>query len=619
MNATALDVGRSLDLSVDNTAFLVDRLGSDCGPLQFVRELTQNALEAGATEILWDTDDVYAKRDIHKLCIIDNGAGMSSDDLLHSIRKLFVRTAKEQGLTSNFGVGAKISTLTRNPYGVVYVSKAKGQPAAMVHIWRDSVTGSYGFKQLLQGDDMYGHFLNVKDDALHQLIQKAGHGTMVVLLGRNETEDTTQPPEGAFPIVDPWGRSLRVRWLHRYLNSRYFDFPKGVNIRVRAFSDIPRERQLSKVTGQREYLDNHAKCTGITELSTARVYWWILKRDVVGGDAAGWNKVHVNTGHVAALYRNELYDVAIGKSGVNRLQRCGVIMGHRQVVLYFEPTLSVVPNTARTTLLQSNEADHLPWDTWEDEFRNNMPQEIRAHVDELSAASASLDHKQAIYKRLEEIKDLFKLPKFRPVTDGTYMVSPAGDVVDEDVYEGMSPQLTETPGEEEQAERTEPQERTPSERDPSPYSYYASNEGKPAKAILNLEPPEARWVSTRDGTREAGDLEDRAARYLAEQNLLLLNRDFRVFQAAVERWQHRYGNRPGVGSVVENKVLEWAEQVLVEAVLGMKSFKGSKAWTLEDLQRAISEEALTCAAQPRSFVEDRLRHSLSIALGPLSK
>lgn len=33
-------------MTVGNPTFLVDRLGMDCGPLQYVRELTQNAIEA---------------------------------------------------------------------------------------------------------------------------------------------------------------------------------------------------------------------------------------------------------------------------------------------------------------------------------------------------------------------------------------------------------------------------------------------------------------------------------------------------------------------------------------------------------------------------------------------
>ena len=37
--------------------------------------------------------------------------------------------------------------------------------------------------------------------------------------------------------------------------------------------------------------------------------------------------------------------------------------------------------------------------------------------------------------------------------------------------------------------------------------------------------PEVKWVSVATGTREQGDIEDKAARYLPEQHMLLINAD----------------------------------------------------------------------------------------------
>ena len=37
---------KTMKMKVDNTGFLVDRLAKDCAPLQYIRELTQNAIEA---------------------------------------------------------------------------------------------------------------------------------------------------------------------------------------------------------------------------------------------------------------------------------------------------------------------------------------------------------------------------------------------------------------------------------------------------------------------------------------------------------------------------------------------------------------------------------------------
>ena len=37
---------RLLAMTVNNIGFLLDRLGQDCHPLQFIRELTKNSIEA---------------------------------------------------------------------------------------------------------------------------------------------------------------------------------------------------------------------------------------------------------------------------------------------------------------------------------------------------------------------------------------------------------------------------------------------------------------------------------------------------------------------------------------------------------------------------------------------
>ena len=50
-----------LAMTVHNTGFLLDRLGQDCHPLQYLRELTQNSIEAiqrsgSPGEIIWDVE-----------------------------------------------------------------------------------------------------------------------------------------------------------------------------------------------------------------------------------------------------------------------------------------------------------------------------------------------------------------------------------------------------------------------------------------------------------------------------------------------------------------------------------------------------------------------------------
>ena len=84
-NDRDLSGGKPLPMTVHNVGFLLDRLGKDCAPLQFLRELTQNGIEAiertgSPGEIVWDVDwMLYDLGDppLMKVCIIDNGDGMT--------------------------------------------------------------------------------------------------------------------------------------------------------------------------------------------------------------------------------------------------------------------------------------------------------------------------------------------------------------------------------------------------------------------------------------------------------------------------------------------------------------------------------------------------------------
>lgn len=114
---------KTLPLTVANTGFLLDRMGEDCHPLQFLRELTQNAIEAvlrsesGAGDIVWDVDwHHYDLQGSYKLCVIDTGDGMSGPDMVKYINQLS-SSVSEQSFGGNYGVGAKIAAATRNHEG----------------------------------------------------------------------------------------------------------------------------------------------------------------------------------------------------------------------------------------------------------------------------------------------------------------------------------------------------------------------------------------------------------------------------------------------------------------------------------------------------------------------
>jgi hypothetical protein len=536
---------------------------------------------------------------VFKLCVIDTGVGMDGEEMIQYINALS-SSANVLSSTGNYGVGAKIAAAPRNRAGLIYLSWKDGV-GYMVHLWRDPVTGNYGLRQLDLPDGGVGYWAYIQEDVKPSLIDK--HGTMVVLLGNEADADTLTAPEGS---------ASPSRWVTRYLNTRYYRFPERIAVRAREGWLFPRSNTdsnvLRKITGQKAYLDAHAESSDKTELAGASAHWWILKEEEALTQNSGFV---ASSGHIAALYQDELYEMVTSRQGVARLQSFGVIFGHQRVVIYVEPHLStgrrLTSNTARTQLLINGEP--LPWADWAVEFRGDLPAEISELVDKVSAAASGSDHKQTIKERLRAVIDLFKFSRYRPTSKGKLLLDAENGVA------GGKPKSR--------------RERSPEVGDSEPggkggragdiYSLFLSAKGVPGEEVTLTSEPDVQWVSAENGTRTPPDLEDRAAKYLPQQNLVIANADFRVFNDMIERWCAKYARVPGARDVIEDVVREWFEQQLIEAVMGAQALRDARQWTFEDVQRLWSEEALTAAVLPRYHVDVAVKRALGAKLGTLKE
>jgi hypothetical protein len=602
----------TLELRVRNMSFLLERLGRDCAPDQFVRELTVNAIQAvqragGNGVVAWDHDPVYSRRfGAAKLCIVDTGVGMTGPEMVEYINHL-ASSAGTQADDGNFGVGAKIAAATRNPAGIVYLSWKRGE-GAMVWLWRNPETGQYGLKRLGRGPGEEAYWAPAPPSLKPALIRE--HGTVVVLLGASESEDTTLPPDGA---ADDSNRSL---WLTRYLNGRFFELPEGVELKAREHWGTPRSR-VRPVRGMKHFLDLVSRASGRVRLPDATAHWWILPEEVPQELADRYP----SSGHVGALFQGELYELYTGRAGTAKLQSFGIAVGHQRVVLYVEPRVTrrcrVVPNTARTALLVNGRP--LPWDEWAERFRENLPPEILALMEEVADGRSARDRTEAFKQRMkglanllfiggnsaENLRRLFALEADPRSRNGKQ----DGDDVPATARErNAATTRSSAPGsgaEPDEARATPPREgpkRDDSDRD-TPL---------PELDLDRLLELEVVWVSE----AECGVVE-RAARYIPETNTLLINRDFRVFAGYIERWRAKYAGNPAAQREVEDLVREWLEQPLRELVIRSHFLRGTPGWSDEHIRALLSDEALTAVSLPCYLTEMRLRAAVAQRLGKL--
>ena len=412
----------TLPLQVHDVGFLLDRLGEDCHPLQFLRELTQNAIEAiqktpdGKGQIIWDVDWLTYEMQPgspFKLCITDTGCGMTGDEMARYINQLSSSGGIQRN-DANYGVGAKIAAATRNHNGLIYLSW-KTTKSAMIHLWRNPETKQYGLRQFERPDGSFGHWAEIDDSVRPEII--TAHGTKIVLNGHLPEQDTMKaPPDTASPST----------WIAKYLNSRYFRIPDGISIHARQGWEFPRTNKnaniLRTIRGQRHYLEQHKEASGLIDITRARVHWWILKDENALSSNSGFIE---SSGHVGALYRDELYELVTARSGHSRLQQFGVVFGHRQVVLYVEPQPGtedrLTTNTARTELLINSQ--HLPWADWAAEFREVLPVEIKSLMESIASKATEADHSKSIRDRLKAMLDLFRISRYKPSTTGALSIA----------------------------------------------------------------------------------------------------------------------------------------------------------------------------------------------------
>lgn len=593
----------TLAMTVYNTGFLVDRLGEDCHPLQHLRELTTNSLEAilrtpdKSGEIVWDVDWVtFDLASTYKLCITDNGEGMTGAEMEKYINQLS-SSGSEQSLSANFGVGGKIATATKNHAGVVYLSWKDGV-GSVVHLWRDSESQQYGLKRFDDGNGETTYHYAVEDAVKPAIV--AQHGTKVVLLGNTEDQDTMKaPPDTPSPS----------RWISKYINTRYFRFPPKITIKVREGWEYPREDKdrnlLRTVMGQEKYLSEHAESSGKVKLTGATAHWWILKDEPALTNNSGFIE---SSGHVAALYQNELYELSSGRAGSSTLQSFGVIFGYRQVVIYVEPLVGdgqLTANTARTLLLLNSQP--LPWSDWASEFREAMPSEIESLIAAKAAGASGADHSKSIKERLQQIIDLFKLSRYKPTKDGPFRVQPGTST-------GGKPKNIDSPTTHIGTTGTSGAGGATG----GVYAAFQTEDGVKAKLVKGESFPDVLWIRVKDGTRTAGDLEDRAARYLANQNKLLINGDFRVFSDMTNKFVSDLGGNESLRPSVRDAVEQWFEQSLVETVLGIQVLRNAPEWNPQNIEAALSEESLTAAVMPRYHVHNAVKRHLGSKLGKMN-
>ncbi len=595
-----------IPVGVRDAPFTLDLVARDCPATQFLREFTVNGVEAIAAyretidptyegEVVWSIDPHQEQLGRLKLTCVDTGIGITAAEMPSYLNDL-ASSGKPQGLSLNYGLGAKVSAAVGNSRGVIYMSWRDGY-GHLAELGRDS-HGTWGMRQ--HRDPWTGDVVAIPPlsaDARPPELAGLDHGTAVTFLGEGDDQDTTLPPRG----------EKGDRWIAKNLNQRFYELPSWVTIRVREIKVAGDRRHVRfrVVRGQRYHLDQYTSASGSHQLDGAVVHWRIL--DDRHDERTKQSNIWASTGHRACLFQGELFEMAVAaRGGYEKLKEFGIRFGYERVVLYVEPTIApdsvVTQDTVRTQVKIDGEP--LPWTRWAAEFDEHMPAELRAFQEEIAAGAQHRDHSQTVRERLADVADLFKIPRYRPEPDGHH-------AVDEPNVGG-----TAGAGELDDADGGR-RSRTRGGTAGNVYALFERPEGQPAEPVdaHTLPEIEVDWVSIHDGTRGRGEMEDRAAQYDRRRNYLQINADFRGYQDVIKRWTKRYRNVAGAAATIEEIAAGWWQQALEETILGVLALQGSQWWDERSIADALSEVSLTAAAMQRYHLDAVLKRELAQRLG----
>jgi hypothetical protein len=355
LNAATRDartIATPMSINPDAIGFLRKRLRLALEDvLIFLREFTQNALDAGATRIEWCYVNVNG---VDKIAIVDNGPGFLSDMMEGHITGLY-NSGREQGVGKNFGIGGKTSGTAFSPDGVEYFTRCAGET-------------HFRHALLVDNDDMNGGLVGEPDGTGITIVTRRDvpaafanheHGTMVIFHGTGPDHDTTAPPDGALGGRD---------WVARFLNMRYYTLDKNVKLVVKARKvRNGNETNTTVIQGVCGVLDKHeptpqsgSVTLRVPDIGNVTVRWHL---DHVGCNTHSSNGREQHGTQIASIYQGECYDRPRDATGNRaRLAYFGIRAAAERVSLFIElPEATWQPNESRSQITRHGAATSPDW------------------------------------------------------------------------------------------------------------------------------------------------------------------------------------------------------------------------------------------------------------------
>lgn len=318
----------------------------------WTRELLQNAIDAGATKVVFDPYEVGSRKLAR---CSDNGPGMTQDELLTHCLTLH---KSGPGRRDNYGVGARLATLANNPAGVTWAARAEDRnldDIADCLVMLRKERHQYGMEVWDFVDGTRGSVALPDEGMLDRIGDETG--TAVILHGNGRTDSWS--PQSSHAI-------------DAYLTRRYCLFGSTNEVEVLVRHEFGPRRVLPY--GEQLGRDQMAWGSVLVDDEGSIAHWWVLQSTP--------ERKHARTRLVASISaraENELFDMVRATDPRARYGQFGIYTksAKSRVAIVVEPGFKVQMTTSRNGLTRAGGKD-LPWVEWGNSFYEQMPEEIAA-------------------------------------------------------------------------------------------------------------------------------------------------------------------------------------------------------------------------------------------------
>jgi hypothetical protein len=624
---------------------IIDRNKRDIRtPGQWLRELTENAEEAGAHTIHFGIEwQGVENLGVFRRYSADDGSGME-DRELDEFMRTYGGGGKPIGAEhDNFGIGAKVTLLPWNREGVVVISYKDGI-ASMIRLGFDADENEYGAYvwTVIDEDGAEEQAVVISPEGFGipewgivdfgaiwkqvpfwaERTQPPEHGTIVLLIGNDPHEDTILgDPER------PEERAVHVP--AAYLNTRIWRLPEETTVTVDVpispdKNNWPRRQPdmidlLGKegiarrpVRGAHHYIHHvGGRVSASSELETlvelgdnVRLHWFL--REVDGRP----NPYGPRDGMIAVLYDDELYDIS---REPYRFRQFGIPWKEVQVdtFLVIEPPHAdgrerhgVYPLGGRDALNLYG-GKPLPFGDWGMAFAQQLPTAIRERLQQVRPADEEIDRSWKD-RFAERYLQRWRQLRFRVHQGGDRRIAPRDHSPQVTVEGGKNDPRPHLPRRPRNVEPTLLAEQTTADK---------TGTGRKARKI-EMASPIPDWIPAKaedmdapyllaayDATRENTD---------GSRGAVLLNVEHEAVRQFVEEFQTKYP--PQVADDIEQQCWNVLGQSLVAKVVHAQSL--SAFVPREEVEaKFLSSAALTTAALGMVFESEGLSTRIGGALG----